>query len=203
MRAITLEVNEVSGVAGMLVPGCRVDLVTTLPGEAGQMVGRTIARNLQIVAIGRHISDAGKDEAPDAAPARTVTILATPRQAQTIDLAGHIGSPRLVLRGSRDSRLDLQTDLDGVTVAELRGISGERGGWIGMLKTAIETVAKASPQQNLFSDNAQPTTKPAESSRTVMVIRNTKEQAVQVDQRYEPKPTPVAGTDPSELKTGN
>ena len=38
MRAVTLEVNEVSGVAGMLVPGCRIDMVTTLSGESGGMV---------------------------------------------------------------------------------------------------------------------------------------------------------------------
>jgi len=31
MRAVTIEVNETSGVAGLLVPGCRVDVVSTLP----------------------------------------------------------------------------------------------------------------------------------------------------------------------------
>jgi pilus assembly protein CpaB len=202
MRAVTLEVNEVSGVAGMLVPGCRIDIVSTLSGEGGQMVARTIARNLQIVAIGRHFAEASKDgakdEAPEAAPARSVTVLATPREAELIDLAAHTGTPRLVLRGSRDSRTDLGSDSEAVTVAELRGTPIERGStWGQSVARLIETFSKAQQPapRGLFTESApQPTTKPADV-RNVMVIRNTKEQAVQIEKHNEPKTSTFVETD--------
>src|SRR5690349_14778393 len=91
MRAVTLEVNEVSGVAGLLATGCHVDIVTTLAGggDASSMISRTVARNLPIVAVGRRLSEPGKEEGPEAQLARTVTLLVTPRQAELIDLATH------------------------------------------------------------------------------------------------------------------
>lgn len=212
MRAVTLDVNETSGVAGMLAPGCRIDMVTTLAGEAGQMLSRTIVRNLQIIAVGKRFGDPavnqpgkepgkepGKDEAPEQAPARTVTLLATPREAQLIDLAVHTGSPRLVLRGSRDSRGDLQNDLESVTIAELRGSTDRSSGMSGLFTKLIETIARATPPTkptSLFNDApTQPATRPAEQTRMVTIIRNTKEQAVQIETRTESKPSTFVETD--------
>ena len=210
MRAVTLDVNETSGVAGMLAPGCRIDMVTTLAGEGGQMLSRTIVRNLQIIAVGKRFSDPaakepgkepGKEESPEQAPARTVTLLATPREAQLIDLAVHTGSPRLVLRGSRDSRGDLQNDLESVTLAELRGSADRSSGLSGAFTKLIETIAKATPPTkptSLFNDApTQPTTKPVEQTRMVTIIRNTKEQAVQIETRVEPRASTLADTDPN------
>src|SRR5690349_15221204 len=33
MRAITIQVNEFSGVAGLLTPGCKVDIISTVQGD--------------------------------------------------------------------------------------------------------------------------------------------------------------------------
>lgn len=194
MRAVSLEVNEVSGVAGMLVPGCRIDIVCTLSSEGGQMVARTIARNLQIVAVGKRFADAvgsngGKDGAKEEpadqqVPARTVTLLVTPREAQLIDLAGHTGTTRLVLRGSRDTRADLTADVGGVTLAELRGSSSDRSGFGQIFNRFVENISKLPPAP-VRTASAEPTTQPAKNMnvRQVTVIRNTKEQAVQVEAR--------------------
>jgi pilus assembly protein CpaB len=130
-RAVTLEVNEVSGVAGMLTPGAHVDVVQTIQakGEKGQDIGlmaKTIVENLQVIAVGRRLSTptAAPGAAPDAeqAPVRSVTLLATAEQAEAIDLASHVGSPRLVLRNGGDEKI---TGGRGITVAELRG-EGDR-----------------------------------------------------------------------------
>ena len=209
MRAVTLEVNEISGVAGMLVPGCRVDVVTTLAGEGGQMLARTVARNLQIIAIGRRftevVKEPGKDEGPEPASARTVTLLVSPHEAELMDLASHTGSPRLILRGSRDTHSDLQGEVGSVTLAELRGSTGDsaNGGLGGIFTKLIETIARATPPArptSLFSDPPQPATKPADQTRLVTIIRNTKEQAVQIETRTEMKPTNFAETDLSPPK---
>ncbi len=121
MRAITLEVNEFSGVAGLLTPGSHVDLVQTIQSKdekAGPMA-KTIVENLKVIAVGRRLGNptpAGGDVDPPMV--RSVTLLATTEQAVTIDLASHVGSPRLVLRNTLDEK---HNDAKGVTVAELRG----------------------------------------------------------------------------------
>jgi pilus assembly protein CpaB len=203
-RAITLEINDVSGVAGLLVPGCRVDVVTTLGGggEGGQSIARTVARNLQVLAVGRRLDSGAKDESPDAAPpARTVTLLVTPHDAELIDLAGHNGAPRLVLRGSRDSRGDLPSEPQGVTLAELRGgRSGEpSSGWLkGMVGGWLDPFYKAFAQQG--------PSRPIDGRqfRQVTVIRSGKEESVQVETGQPPKRIGVdlANTDSTEaIKT--
>jgi pilus assembly protein CpaB len=123
MRAVSLEVNEFSGVAGLLTPGSHVDIVQTIRGkDDASAMAKTIVENLTVIAVGRRMSTA----APVAGPggevegqiSRSVTLLATAEQAEAIDLASHTGSPRLVLRNGRDGTV---TGGKGVTVAELRG----------------------------------------------------------------------------------
>jgi pilus assembly protein CpaB len=204
MRAVTLEVTEVSGVAGLLVPGCRVDVVSTFGRNDGQMLTRMVARDLKIIAVGRRISDSGKDEAPDAPCARNVTLLVTPRQAQVVDLAAHTGTPRLVLRGSRDSHNEPEAEENGVTLAEL--VAPGSQGWFHALGIYFEPFSKAisaqvpakttvvatgnptTPTTNpSYSD---PTTRPSRPFRAVTLIRNTNEQTVL--QFMAPKEQPMA-----------
>jgi pilus assembly protein CpaB len=97
MRAVTVDVNEVSGVAGYVTPGCRVDIVQTFHDDvSNQPVARCVAQNVEVTAIGTRQSLGTSEEA------HSVTLLVTPRQAETIELASANGRPRLVLRGWRD-----------------------------------------------------------------------------------------------------
>jgi pilus assembly protein CpaB len=125
MRAVTLEVNEFSGVAGLLVPGCRVDVVSTLPDQQTKIsIARTIVQNVKVLAVGQRltVNNAGaKNESAmsaEAAVARSVTLLVKPREAEAIELASSSGRTRLVLRGSFDEGV---RQGDGVSVAELLG----------------------------------------------------------------------------------
>ena len=114
MRAITLEVNEFSGLAGFLVPGCRVDVVSTISGEGGDVVSRTIVQDVEVTALGRRQQVAGEE--PE--QTKSVTLLVKPKEAEAIELAAATGRPRLVLRSSGDKDAPRS---DGVTSAELRG----------------------------------------------------------------------------------
>ncbi len=114
MRAVTVEINEFSGVAGFLVPGCRVDIVSTIQGDAGETLSRTIVQNVEVTAIGRRNPD--KDGQPE--QVKSVTLLVKPKEGEAIELAASTGRPRLVLRGSGD---DSDATSVGITVAELRG----------------------------------------------------------------------------------
>jgi pilus assembly protein CpaB len=72
MRAITLEVNQFSGLGGLLGPGCRVDIISVVRADDGsqQSLARTIVQNVEVRAVGRQLtSDAagGGAAAPAAA----------------------------------------------------------------------------------------------------------------------------------------
>jgi len=119
MRAITIDVSESSSVAGLLTPGCHVDVVASINDAAnGTMVARTLAQNLKVQALGQKVSAAGKaDDDPNAREMfKTVTLVVTPEEAETIELATVTGRPRLVLRSSTDNAL---SDSVGVTVQDL------------------------------------------------------------------------------------
>ncbi len=123
MRAVSIEVNEYSGVGNLLAPGCRVDVVATFPVEQGMgVMTRTICQNLKVSAVGQRLSPiADKDADPDAKAPKSVTLLATPAEAQLIELACAASHPRLVLRSNRD---EAKPAVAGVTLAELRGATG-------------------------------------------------------------------------------
>jgi pilus assembly protein CpaB len=115
-RAITVEINEFSGVAGFLVTGCKVDVVATLAGEGGDMLSRTIVQNVLVTAIGQRAQNQPGAEGTESV--KSVTLIVTPKEAEAIELAAATGRPRLVLRSSGDEKT---ASTDGVSVAELRG----------------------------------------------------------------------------------
>ena len=126
MRAVTIAVNEFSGLAGLITPGVSVDLIATLVDNiTGETFAKTIVQNVQVSAVGRELEvgeQAKADPRAGQKTHKTVTLLVTPTQAAAIDLAFSKSKPRLVLRGSDDEAA--VTD-PGVTMAELSGRDDE------------------------------------------------------------------------------
>jgi pilus assembly protein CpaB len=119
MRAITLEVNETTGVAGMITPGCRVDVVCTLTGaNTNDTVSTTVVQDVLVQAVGQRTMPGRAADDKDASPVKSVTLIATPRDAEAINLATSTGRTRLLLRGSNDRAV---ADTFGVTYLDLRG----------------------------------------------------------------------------------
>jgi pilus assembly protein CpaB len=103
-RLVTVDVSESSGVAGLITPGCRVDVIATLR-DGDQSLAKSIVQNVkvQFVQRGRVSSSSGRvnsSAAPDAGPVKTVSLLVTLEQAVKIELANSEGKPRLILRGN-------------------------------------------------------------------------------------------------------
>lgn len=118
LRAITIEVNETSGVAGMITPGCHVDVVSTITGTNREdTVACTIVQDVLVQAVGQRLVP-GRSDDKDAQPARSVTLIATPRDAEAIELASSTGRTRLVLRGASDRGV---SETGGVSYVALRG----------------------------------------------------------------------------------
>ncbi|MBC8104998.1 MAG: Flp pilus assembly protein CpaB [Anaerolineae bacterium] len=118
MRAVSVEVSESSGLAGLLVPGSRVDVIATLK-QNDEQIAKTIVENVKVQAIGVKLSR-GKNEDKGAPAAKTVTLIVTTKDAEAIELASNSGRPRLVLRGMADTD---RTAGPGMTFAELSGAS--------------------------------------------------------------------------------
>lgn len=116
MRAVSVEVSESSGLAGLLVPGARVDVIATLKQDNSQ-IAKTIVENAKVQAIGVKLSR-GKGEDKGAPAAKTVTLIVTTKDAEAIELASNSGRPRLVLRGTSDTDRNAGP---GMTFAELSG----------------------------------------------------------------------------------
>jgi len=104
MRAVSVRVNDVAGVAGFVLPGMRVDVLVTgrPPNGTGDMT-TTALQNIQVLSAGQTMQP---DARGQAIQAPTVTLLVTPEQAETLTLAGFDGKIQLVLRNSSDQTIE-------------------------------------------------------------------------------------------------
>ena len=106
MRAISVAVNEVIGVAGFVTPGTSVDVLVTgqIPGatqSGAQYVTRTILENVRVLAAGQKIEQ-DKDGKPQTVP--VVTLLVNPKDAGTLAMASTEGKIQLALRNTIDGQ---------------------------------------------------------------------------------------------------
>lgn len=116
MRAVSVRVNDVAGVAGFVLPGMRVDvLVTGRPPESNGTVTTTCLQNILVLSAGTTMQADGRGQAIQAP---TVTLLVSPDQAETLTLAGNEGHIQLVLRNGSDQTIE---KTPGRELAELYG----------------------------------------------------------------------------------
>lgn len=101
LRATSLEVNQVSGVSGFVLPGDRVDVLCTVDGRGPtqEAVTRTILQNAEVLASGQKTTQ--QDNKPITVQA--VTILVDPVGAEKLALGLHEGKLHLVLRNPEDA----------------------------------------------------------------------------------------------------
>jgi pilus assembly protein CpaB len=101
MRAISVRVNDVVGVAGFLLPGMRVDvLVTGRPPNRPDTFTRTVLQNIIIMSAGQTTQTDGKSQS---ITTPVVTLLVNPDDAEILTLANNEGKIQLVLRNSSDN----------------------------------------------------------------------------------------------------
>src|SRR3982751_2917451 len=102
MRALSVRVNDVIGVAGYVLPGTRVDvLVTVSPTDQhNDITSKLILPNVQVLAAGTRIErDVEKDKPISVS---VVTLLVDPEQAERLTLASTEGKIQLALRNPLD-----------------------------------------------------------------------------------------------------
>jgi pilus assembly protein CpaB len=120
MRALSVKVNEVIGVAGFVIPGTRVDVVVTVRGRENnaQPQSRVVLSNVQVLTAGTRYDQerATKDGKP--IPTSVVTLLLTPEDAEKMTLASEEGKVMLALRNPLDTA---PTKTDGARLSALLG----------------------------------------------------------------------------------
>jgi pilus assembly protein CpaB len=102
MRALSVRVNDVVGVAGYVLPGTRVDVVATVNPTQNQtdVTSKVVLTNVQVLTAGTKIErdeDGGKPIA-----VTVVTLLVDPLEAERLTLASTEGKIQLALRNPLD-----------------------------------------------------------------------------------------------------
>jgi pilus assembly protein CpaB len=102
LRAVSVRVNEVIGVAGYVVPGTRVDVLTVInPGQSQQtMTSKVILTDVQVLTAGTKLEVTTDKDKP--IPVSVVTLLVNPDEAERLTLASSEGKIQLALRNTLD-----------------------------------------------------------------------------------------------------
>jgi len=102
MRAVSVRVNEIIGVAGYVLPGNRVDVVATAsPTDArADMTSKVVLSNVQVLTAGTRMEQSGDQSKP--VQVTVVTLLVYPEQAERLALASTEGKIQLALRNPLD-----------------------------------------------------------------------------------------------------
>jgi len=106
LRAVSVRVNEVIGVAGYVLPGTHVDVVATVsPNQSqGDITSKVILTNVMVLAAGTKI-ERGDSDKNKPMPVSVVTLLVNPEEAERLTLASTEGKIQLALRNPLDKTI--------------------------------------------------------------------------------------------------
>ena len=150
-RAMTVKVDEASGVAGFIIPNNHVDVVMAINrGEySNDPLAKVVLTNLRVLGTGQKIIQKEPDGKPQVVP--TVTLEVSPEEGERLALAASEGHVSLVLRGQKD---DAPVSSRGIKTSQLfkKGASDQEGDGSSVQvirKQKVETVntlAASSPK---------------------------------------------------------
>jgi pilus assembly protein CpaB len=154
MKAVSIRVNDVAGVAGFVLPGDRVDVLLTRRNGANSSVD-VLLQNVKVLAIDQTADD--KKENPTVA--KSVTVEVSTLDAQKLTLAAGIGDLSLALRRQGASAAD---PIDHVTLADLIP---------GAAPQPVEKVAEGKPAPAAAAAPATPPPAPVNPFAQIEVFR--------------------------------
>lgn len=111
-RAISIAVDPVTGVSGLIWPGDRVDVILTqeldkaVAPVAHRVLSETVMRDLRVIAVDQEIVQGAPPTATVAGrPTRTVTLQVSPDQAEKLNVAERLGRLSLTIRSMADAKV--------------------------------------------------------------------------------------------------
>jgi pilus assembly protein CpaB len=127
-RQITIPVDKVTGCAGRLLPGTVVDVLVTLrlrknPNAPVEPVTQTVLAGMKVVATDLNVRQVytfiSAKQRRDFAAYSTVTLEATPREANILAFLAEQGKLHLVIRRPDDATVQDPTQLEKVSLENL------------------------------------------------------------------------------------
>jgi len=166
-RAMTVKVDEASGVAGFVVPNNRVDVVASINrGDFSKdPFARVVLENLRVLGTGQRIVEKQPDGKPQVVP--TVTLEVNPVEGERLALASQEGHLSLVLRTQKDdtpvntkgmktSRLFKSSPSGAMTGDDDEGADGPTVQVIRRKAVEHETPLAATKKKNIILSEAKP-----------------------------------------------
>jgi len=110
MRAMSVAVDEVSDIAGFVLPQTRVDVLAAISGGGPEQpaFSRIVLQNVEVIAVAQEI-EGSKDEPVSV---KVVTLLVSPQDSEKLALASREGSLRLAMRNYSDSKFVITAGAD-------------------------------------------------------------------------------------------
>ncbi|HKT79055.1 MAG TPA: Flp pilus assembly protein CpaB [Vicinamibacterales bacterium] len=141
MRAVSVRVNEVIGVAGYVLPGTHVDVVATVSPTSQQIdtTSKVILTDVQVLAAGTKIERDTENDKPISV--NVVTLLVNPEESERLTLAANQGQIQLALRNPLDRAIPVTR---GVKTAGLIG-NPPPVNKVVMTKSGVKTMAPVPP----------------------------------------------------------
>jgi pilus assembly protein CpaB len=122
-RAMSVKVDRVTGIAGFIHPGNRVDVLVTIQDREKNRapITKTVLENILVLAAGPQIEKDGKRERPTQVD--VITLEVTPREGEKLALAASEGKIQLALRNYTDGK---NVVTRGVTIPALLAYSRKK-----------------------------------------------------------------------------
>ncbi|HUY29125.1 MAG TPA: Flp pilus assembly protein CpaB [Candidatus Binataceae bacterium] len=110
MRAVSVPVDEVSDIAGFVLPHTRVDVLVALSGSDAnnKALAKIVLQNVEVLAVAQEVEM--KKDTPEVV--KVVTLLVSPQEAERLALASREGSLRLAMRNYSDNKIVLTSGSD-------------------------------------------------------------------------------------------
>ena len=109
MRAMSVPVDEVSDIAGFVLPHARVDILVALAINGNEKpFSKVVLQDVEVLAVAQQVE--GKKDEPQLV--KVVTLLVSPADAERLALASHEGTLRLAMRNYNDNKIVLTSGAD-------------------------------------------------------------------------------------------
>jgi pilus assembly protein CpaB len=154
MRAVTIRVNDVEGVAGFVLPGDRVDVALTRHKDNNgkdRSTTEVVLQNTRVLAIDQ-IADERNDKP---AVVKAVTLEVDTEDAQKISLAASVGTLSLMLRRAGEAKLE---STRSVTLSDLTS------GYAPVAERSFATIKVFRPAKDAQKINREDYSVPAEGA---------------------------------------
>jgi len=154
-RAVSVKIDEVTGVAYQIQPGNWVDVIVVMDVEGAnrgrrQTIAEVILQNIQVAAIGR-ITVGNKAGQGNVKPAKSATLMVAVKDVAKLHLASTKGKITLSMRGQGDST-DYVSEMANENDLFHNGEAKPEPG-----KVTQTTKPKPSSLTNMFAQRPQPT----------------------------------------------